>query len=160
MTDAPDVFAPGINFSLITKRVVLGSRPLSVAHLELLRQQAGITHILNVCEVDDLPLLRSVTPLCEPGHYLFNPTPDDGQPKAPAFFQRSLRFMLPVLAVFGTVMYVHCESGMDRSAATAYAWLISQGFSPFEVVLKIKEHRPIALWRYIGDADKAVAQGW
>ena len=71
-------------------------------------QGESVSHILNVCETADPPFA---------GGLRWNATPDDGRPKPVSWFQASLRFAMPLLAISGPVIYVHCYNGIDRSAA-------------------------------------------
>lgn len=141
-----------MNFNAVTGRIVLGSRPQTAMDMQALRD-ASVNAILNVCMTNDPPheLFR---------FYLYNPAADDGEPKPVSWFQRSLQFALPLLAAPGNVLYVHCYDGIDRSAATVYAILRAFGLSELRTIEIIKEARPMALWRYIADANTAVATGW
>lgn len=162
MNDAPDIFAPGLSASAITERLILGSRPLTPDHLRQLRDEFTVSHILDVCEVNDQDLIPPDNSWADFGYlgYRYNPTADDGQPKGAGWFQESLRFALPLFAQPGDVLYVHCESGMSRSAATVYAILRAWGLGRASATMTIKEARPEALWRYVGDAEVAVRSGW
>jgi hypothetical protein len=99
---------------------------------------------------------------CGISGYLFNPAADDGQPKPVDWFQRSLRFAMPILARPGWIVYVHCYDGINRGPSTAYAILRAQGLSPWQARLLIDFNRPIdvAGLRYAGDAEKALLEGW
>lgn len=157
-TDAPDIFGSGFSFNTITGRILLGSKPENAAHLDKIRA-AGVTHIVDVCEVDDSALWTPQRPAWLHG-YLFNPTLDDQKPKPVGWFQTIARFVMPLIAAPGNVIYFHCESGMSRSAVAVYYTLRCLGLTETEAYLMIKAHRPIALWGYIPSAESALIQGW
>ena len=171
MTDAPDIF-PYLSYSRVTERIILGSRPKTLDDIRKLRTES-VSHILDVDLIDDARLLppgiSGDAPISGVGcewadygivGYRFNPTADDGQPKPASWFLDSLHFAMPILAKPGWVLYVHCESGMDRSAATVYAILCAWGLGKIRAWEMIKLARPEALWRYTGDADVALRRGW
>ena len=149
------------NFDAVTDRLLVGSRPTCVADIEKLRAQS-VSHILDVCMTDDSSLLPgAMAAALGISGYLFNPAPDDGQPKPVEWFQRSLRFAMPLLAQPGWILYVHCYDGVNRGPSTAYAILRAQGLSPHVARLNIDVNRPIDLvgLRYAADAEAALLHG-
>jgi protein-tyrosine phosphatase len=155
MSDGIDV---PLNYNRITNRLLLGSRPQTPADVDALAA-VSVSHILNVCATDDTPNLTGLFKT-DSTRYLWNVALDDSQPKPVDWFQRSLRFAMPLLAQEGNIIYVHCYNGIDRSAATVYAILQAFGLSAVDAWALIKLHRPVALWRYMDDATKAVGIGW
>lgn len=156
--NAPNIPVP-MNWNWITARLAVGSRPCSVDDVQTLAAD-GITHILNVCNVDDVP---TITPAAWSDlgikGYLYNPTADDGKPKPTSWFADSLNFALPLMAGKGTRLLVHCYDGADRSASTAYAVLRALGLSKTEAVSMLITRRPItAVMRYNVDADRAIGE--
>ena len=141
-----------LNVTPITPRLWLGSRPRNLADIQTLLGHS-ISHVLNVCDTADPAWPSTVG-------YLWNETADDGQPKPVEWFQRSLRFAMPLFAQSGPVLLCHCVDGFDRSAVTVYAILRAFGMTREEAWVMIKSHRPEALWRYQADADAALVHGW
>jgi len=111
--------------------------------------------IVDCCEEDDAQLLlRSLVPNI---NYLWNPTADDGQhPKPVAWFQKSLDFVLPLLAKPNHHAYLHCAAGVNRGPSTLYAVLIALGIAPFEAEAMIRRARPQVGLAYKDDALAAV----
>ena len=146
------------NFSRVTERLLLGSRPWTEADIAKLRAE-NVTHIIDVCMDDDQPLLATVAGI---SGYLWNPTPDDGRPKQSDWFLKSVRFAMPVLAQAGWTFYVHCHDGVNRGPSTAYVIMRAQGLSHLQAKLMICAARQIDVFgiRYADDADKAIHFGW
>lgn len=157
MSDAgfPNIDVP-FNGDWITERFYLCSRPRTQADIQTLLSMS-VSHILNVCETED-PIEGTVFE--QPGRYLWNETADDGQPKPLIWFQTSARFLMPLFAMSGPRVALNCFDGYDRSGVTMYYWLRAIGFTKAEAILLIKTHRPIALERYVSDADAALVHGW
>jgi hypothetical protein len=151
-----DGFDVPLNFNAITNRLLLGSRPRDLTDLQMLRAH-GVSHILNVCDTEDGPYDWTALGITD---HLWNRALDDGAPKPPSWFQASLSFAMPLLAKPGWILYVHCFNGYDRSAATVYAILRAWGFGEAEAWLVIKSKRPESLWRYIANANTAIAGEW
>ena len=146
------------NYSHVTERLLLGSRPRSASDIAELRRDS-VTHIIDVCLDDDQALLSAQAGITG---YLWNPTPDDGRPKPPDWFLRSVRYAMPVLAQPGWVFYVHCHDGVNRGPSTLYAIMRAQGLSHLTAKMLICAARQIDLFgiRYADDADKAIHFGW
>lgn len=125
---------------------------------------AGITHVINCrAEFDDGPLFVN-----HPGiAYLWNPTQDDGQPKSVEWFQKSLAFAIPALAVVPSLpvasppvmhprVYAHCAAGVNRGPSTAYAIMIALGW-PYDLAeQRMRQVRPQVGLAYKGDAQTAL----
>ena len=71
----------------------------------------GVTHVINCRFTDDSRLL------CGRTSYLWNPAPDDGEPKAPNWFLRAVRFALCAHQDPDSKILVHCAGGAHRSPA-------------------------------------------
>jgi hypothetical protein len=156
--NAPNIDVP-MNWNWITGRIAVGSRPCSVDDVQAL-SAAGITHILNVCNVDDAPIIAPAawSDLDIEG-YLYNPTEDDGQPKSVSWFADSLAFALPLMTGKGTRLMIHCYDGCDRSASTAYAVMRALGLMKDEAGMLLVTHRPVTITRrYDADADAAIKE--
>jgi len=148
-----------MNWNWVTERLAVGSRPRTIDDVQSLAA-AGITHILNVCDVDDAPTIAPAAwSDLKIEAYRFNPTVDDGEPKPVSWFADSLAFINPFLGSYNTRWLIHCYDGVDRSASTAYASLRALGFSRADAWLQIVKNRPItAAMRYCKDADAAIKE--
>ena len=161
MNDGLDV---PLNYDWITARILCGSRPQSLADLQKLRSES-VSHIIDVCLDDDETLLPLVTDAwAEFGFtgYLWNPTPDDGQPKSREWVLKSVHYAMSVLAQPGWIFYIHCHDGVNRGPSTAYAILRAQGLSIEQAKMLIRLARPIdwAGIRYADDVENALINGW
>jgi hypothetical protein len=164
-----------MTFGAVTSRLIIGSRPRNLIDLQALRT-ASVSHILNVCEVDDYTAIGemgvaeqgtwwTVHPELVTFHdYLWNPAVDDGKPKSVAWFQASLKWALAALAEPGWCLYVHCNDGVNRGPSTAYAILRAWGLTWEQALVMIVRARPIDVppigLRYRADAEVAIAAGW
>ncbi len=138
------------NFNFITSRLATGGGPATPEDVAEL-VAVGITHMIDCREKAD-PVSLDI--LC-----LYNPTPDDGQPKPVEWFQRSIEFALSALNNPKNRVYAHCHSGINRGPSTAYAILRAwAGIYHEDARMLIVKRRPIDLIgiRYAGDADKAL----
>lgn len=156
----------GVSFNYVTPRLATGGG-IETREDVLTLIASGITDILDVrSEKDDAALLPvgGLTPergssefRGTPGiGYLWNPTEDDGQPKPPEWFQRTLEWALPVLAKPKRRIYAHCAAGVNRGPSSAYAIMRAFGLSPIMAHVLVVEARPEARIRYANDADAAV----
>jgi len=150
----PDVPVP-LNYNAVTDRLWVGSRPTDAADVRRLID-AGVSHVLNVCDVDDPPSFT---------HYLWNPTADDGAPKTAEWFQPSIRFGIETLSTEGNVLYVHCFDGYDRSVVSVYAILRAWGLTNEQAETLCKMARPLDWFNpqfaaYCRDAEAALTKGW
>ena len=149
-----------LNFNAITNRLLVGSRPQTLSDIERLRM-ASVSHIIDVCEVDDALLLNGADWISMGIEgYLWNTAFDNGLPKPASWFLTSLHFAMPLMTVSGPVIYVHCYDGIDRGPSTAYAILRAMGLTQVQARLLLNIARPIALARYTGDTDQAINGGW
>ena len=140
------------DFDFITGRLATGAAIDGPADVdELVR--AGITHVIDCrWEFEDTPLLASHPKMS----YLYNGTPDDGEPKGTDWFAKSLEFALPALGLPGTKIYAHCMAGVHRGPSTAYAILRALGIAAADAEAMVRRGRPIAELIYRDDADAAV----
>jgi protein-tyrosine phosphatase len=93
--------------------------------------------------------------------YLYDPAADDGAPKPPEWFEHAIRFALPVLAVPGNSILVHCGAGANRGPSLAYAILRALGWTRDGAFNLIREKRPQAGIAYREHAEQALsALGW
>ncbi|MGH7174895.1 MAG: hypothetical protein ACREGR_00865, partial [Minisyncoccia bacterium] len=88
--------------------------------------------------------------------YLWNPTADDGKPKTPDWFSRSLMLDLDALSRPKNKVYAHCAAGVNRGPSTAYAILRALGFTPGSAEAVIRTARPWVGLAYKRDADAAI----
>lgn len=127
----------------------------------------GITHIIDLRTTNAIRLLAGFTHArgrllhgeLDPGarlHYLHNGTRDDGRPKSPQWFNRSIRFALEALAHPGNRIYAHCAEGINRGPSTALAILLALGVDRVTARGMIVANRPQVGLRYEKDAWNAV----
>lgn len=168
LTDAPSLlegrlprrrrpsYSPGPfknDWNWVTPLVATGGMPTTTAEVTRLIR-AGITHVLNVC--DDWPFTaRRVLAGDDRITYLHNPTPDDGNIKPRAWFERSAAFALPAIAA-GHPVLVHCLCGSNRGPSTAAYVLMAQGGDPADVEALVRAARPQAHVDYLPDAIEAL----
>lgn len=140
------------DYNFVTTRLATGAA-ISTAEDVTGLVAAGVTHIIDCRgEFDDAGLLSADPAIT----YLWNGTDDDGQPKLPDWFARSLTFALPALSVPHTKVYAHCAAGVNRGPSTAYAILRALGFTPANAEQAIRTARPQVGIAYKNDADAAV----
>ena len=138
------------DFDFITPRLATGAALSGPADVEAL-QQAGVTHVIDCrAEFNDAPLLGPNF------QYLWNGVPDDGQPKPASWFQRSIQFALPALALPHVRVYAHCAAGVNRGPSTAYAIMLAEGWIGDAAAALIEQKRPQAKIGYRADADAAI----
>lgn len=143
-----------ISFDFVTERVATGGAIGSDKEVAILKA-AGITHVIN-CRDDDNDADLLIGMALE---YLWNPTADDGQPKAVEWFKKSLDFAMPIFAKSPSYkLYCHCAQGINRGPSTAYCVMRALGFSQKLAWGEIVIHRPICVTgiRYKDDADAAL----
>jgi len=143
-----------MNYNFITTRLATGSLIQSEQDIQTLIKD-GITHIIDCTNTqNDLAYLAKNKQI----GYLYNGVSDDGKSKPVSWFQQSLEFALPALALPKNKIYAHCDAGINRGPSTAYAVMRAQGYNRFLVDALIKSARPqtIVGLRYENDADNAI----
>lgn len=113
--------------------------------------ESGITHVLSCRRRNpaSFQILHGIV-------VFINPTEDDGLPKAPEWFGKSIHFALGALALPRNRVCVCCCNGNNRAPSTALAILMAQGLA-FDVALDIiLATRSGAEIRYRQDARTAV----
>lgn len=133
-------------------RLAIGSVPDANADLSAWAED-GITHVVN-CRRDPnyqrtLEVLRGVV-------VLWNPVDDDGEPKPPEWFQKSIDFALNALASPRHKVCVCCCEGNNRSPSTALAILMAQGLSYEQAANMVQKARPGCQMRYSMDVEVAI----
>jgi hypothetical protein len=148
----PDPGAPIGSFgNFVTARLATGGALTGPSDLDALAA-LGITHVIDCrTEFDDGTLLA------QRFHYVYAPTADDGQPKAPAWFQPGIAFALQALSQPQNRVYAHCAAGVNRGPSMCYAIMRALGWPGVIALSTIKTARPVAQVRYSGDADAALA---
>ena len=145
-----------MSFSFVTRRLATGGAIRSEADATALLA-AGVTHVLNVAnDAEDAILAARASCFA-------NPTDDiePRQPKPADWFDRSLRFAMPILCFPGATLYVHCAEGLNRGPSTAYAIMRAWGLSAQGAEALIRAARPQVQLSYMKDADASlVALGW
>lgn len=138
------------DFDWITSRLAVGGAVNGPEDVRTLLEQ-GITHVIDCrTEFDDLVAIA-----VDPGvSYLSNGVENDGQPKAPDWFRKSIEFAFEALSHPKHKVYAHCAAG---GPSTAYAILRAFGFSSAGADALVRSARPQAQIAYKQDADQAVA---
>jgi hypothetical protein len=147
-----DKFSPPgdnlVDFTWVTDRIATGGALNSAADVDAL-VASGVNVVVDCRDdFDDGPLFTGHPAV----HYLWNPTRDDGKPKPPEYWQRSLEFVLPLLAQPRMKVLAHCDAGMNRGPSTAFAILVALSFAPDLAEELIREARPIVGLAYRDDA--------
>jgi len=121
----------------------------SAASLVQKFHDAGVTHLINCrrnqVHAKSLDVLNGVV-------ILWNPVEDDGQPKPPEWFGRSIDFALGALANPHHRVCVSCCNGDNRAPSTALAILLAQGLTFDEALRLVLKARPEAEVCYRQDA--------
>ena len=143
-----------IDFDFITPRLAVGGAPMDYQDADQLGL-AGITHDIDTTwKETDQSILASF-----PGiSVLWNPTEDDGQEKPPWWFRDSIEFAFQALSTPHAKLYVHCDSGLNRSPSTVLAIMMALGWEYDAAMDLIHDKRPATKgWvRYATDAANAV----
>lgn len=144
----PRLKKPDVDF--VTPSLATGGFIGSTAEAQALKD-AGITHVVNCAS----ELTREGELFADLGiEYLFNPTPDNFQPKPPEWFGKTVDFAVPAILDGGKV-YAHCLEGVNRGPSNAYAILLALGHPGDEAFDLIQSARPRAKVFYRPDADLA-----
>lgn len=112
----------------VLPRIVIGSYPESTADIDRLKQDFGVTAVLNVQSDEDDDYLNIPWPVLE-SHYRLSGIEVRRVPVTD-FDQADLRMHLPEcvgtlreLIEDGRIVYVHCTAGMGRSPTVVIAYL-------------------------------------
>ncbi|MTD43476.1 hypothetical protein GKE82_03955 [Conexibacter sp. W3-3-2] len=164
---APNATVDGVSdwferygFALVDERLATGAYPLDAADVARLRDELGVTRVLNLCEdaeyeegerlaVDEAyahhGILEHRLQLIDYGEVL------------PGALEQGAREVVPWLDG-GETVYVHCRAGWQRSATVAAAALsVRFGIEPDAALGRIRERKPSAqplhhqlegLWRW------------
>jgi len=87
---------------------------------------------------------------------LWNGTADDGQPKAPEWFGKSVDYALHALSQPHHRVLCHCAAGVNRGPSTALAVMLALGFSTETAESLIRAARPQVGLAYKADAIAAI----
>ncbi len=136
------------DFDWVTNRVATGAALADHTNVDQI-VAAGINVVVDARDdFNDGALLAGAAGI----HYLWNPTPDDGLPKPVPYWQRTLSFVLPLLAQPGFKVLLHCRCGINRGPSNALAVLVAQGLHRDYAINLIIAARPQARINYAGDA--------
>ena len=139
------------DFNFVTDRLATGGGVNSPADVQALLA-AGITHVIDCRgEFDDGPLFSKTGV-----SYIWNGVEDDGKPKTPDWFAKSLSFAMPALGQPKFKVYAHCAAGVNRGPSTCYAILRALGFTAQGAEAIIRAARPQVGLAYKHDADLAI----
>src|SRR5581483_3080902 len=99
-----------MDFNFVTARVATGAAIHNAQDVDVLAK-AGITHVINCRDdQDEAPFFAQHPEM----HYIWNPTADDGKPKPPDWFAKSISFALEALSHPKNKVYAHCAAGVNR----------------------------------------------
>lgn len=140
------------NFGFVTEWLAVGSALEDAADVDdVLRR--GITHIVNCrVSVDDRELIDGRA------GYLWDPAPDDRQPKEVSWFLDAIEFVREARRDPSAKVLVHCTGGVDRSPSLAYSILRDAGWGPVDAESQIQASYPRGRLPYREDAEVAVRQ--
>lgn len=140
------------DFQFVTERIATGAALSGPEDVQAM-VDAGITHVIDCrAEFDDTQLFAENPSIS----VLWNGVPDDGIPKPPEWFQKSIDFALLALTKPHAKVYAHCHAGINRGPSACYAIIRSLGISPADAEAIIRKVRPQVGLAYKNDADKAV----
>lgn len=139
------------DYDFVNKRLATGAA-LQTPEDAVEIVSAGITHVVDCTDAEDDTQLFVQTGV----QVLWNPVPDDGQPKAPDWFGRSLVFAMPALGQPKNKIYAHCSAGMNRGPSTCFAIMLALGFAPEDAEAVIRAARPKVTLAYKQDAINAI----
>lgn len=148
-------YNPPVDFDFVTDRIATGGGIWTAADVERL-QKAGITHV--ICTASELAW-RSEDVVAPRIPVLVNGRVDDGMPKDPDWFRRSILFAIDALQDPSAKVYAHCWSGKNRGPSTAYAIMRAIGYPPEVAEELIRKARPEVRLRYIPDVEEAL-EAW
>jgi protein-tyrosine phosphatase len=136
-----------VDFDFVTDRIATGAALSSPADVDQLIA-AGINVVVDArAEFDDGPLFAGKNIA-----YLWNPTEDDGVWKPPAYWQKTLEFVMPLLAQPRQKVYLHCQAGRNRGPSNAFCVMVAQGIPADTAAQMIVTARPVATLAYKADA--------
>lgn len=136
------------DFSLVTNRIATGSAISTSADVTKLLA-VGLNVVVDArSEFDNGPLFAGNPNV----NYLWNPTEDDGQHKPVEYWNKTLSFVLPLLARPHTKVYLHCACGVNRGPSNALCVLVAQGMHPEWAEFYIRQARPQVGIAYKADA--------
>ncbi len=121
--------------SRVDDHVVLGGLLFPGDVEDLTRE--GVRAVVSLCAEFDDPVERLRAAGID---HLHLPTPDM-TPPSPEDAARAVAFVAE-RASRGERVYVHCASGVGRSATIAACWLVRQGRSPEEALAHLSTVRP------------------
>lgn len=140
------------DFNFITPRLATGGA-IKTADDVVALIAAGITYVIDTWEEEDFSHVFEGTPITN----LRNVTLDDGTPKPPEWFARSITPALEALKGSPNArVLAHCAGGINRGPSTAYAILRAGGLSASIAENLIRRARPQVQLRYMHDADAAI----
>lgn len=147
------------DISWVTDRLAVGGAPESLYDVRKIAAQ-GVTHCLNLRAGDNKPEhVTDEIPWWQAAGvaYLNNPAHSDGEKKDAEWFAKSIDFVLGALLKEPKAkVFIHCNSGTNRSPSTAYAVIMAWGDTAKQAEAEVMEARPKAELTYKKDADRAM----
>lgn len=136
-------YLPQFECSIISPQLLAGRNPLTERDVEWL-EDMGVTHDLDLREESEwLPPRFGLAAVQRLGaHRQWLPVQDMGAP-TPATLDQACRYLDEVLALPGSVVYVHCRAGRERTAAVLVAYfakLYRMGYD--ETLTMLRKRRP------------------
>ena len=136
-----------MNFDFVTPTLAVGQKIDTQEFADALKA-AGVTHVINLWSGISEPFWK--------GDVLTLAQEDDGAPRSKDQVLAGVAYAAAVPE--GQVLYVHCQWGIARAPAMAYAILRSRGMSGEDAARLIVAKRPKAtgLGRYIPSVEEAL----
>lgn len=119
-----------MNFSFITPTLIVGQKIITQEFADALIA-AGVTHVINLWSGNPEPIWK--------GDVLTLKQDDDGTPRPKDQVLAGIAY-----ARESGILYVHCQWGIGRAPAMAYAILRSRGVASWEAMKLININRPAA----------------
>jgi protein-tyrosine phosphatase len=142
-----DSLFPTFEFDPITPRLLAGRNPLTAEDIERLRER-GVTHVLDLREAREWAPPRwgreALEEIERLGIERLHVPVEDTRPPADEDFERAVGFLERALEVEGSVVYVHCRAGQERTGAVLAAYVGRRdGVGVGEAVAVLQRRRPV-----------------
>nr|GMC61816.1 phosphoglucan phosphatase LSF2, chloroplastic [Ipomoea batatas] len=128
--NANSVFlASGMNYTLITENLIVGSQPQKVEDIDHLREEQNVAYILNLQQDTDVEYwgidLPSIVQRCkEIGiHHMRSPAKDFDPDSLRSGLPKSVSLLEWAISEEKGRVYVHCTAGLGRAPAVAIAYM-------------------------------------
>nr|GMC63795.1 phosphoglucan phosphatase LSF2, chloroplastic [Ipomoea batatas] len=119
----------GMNYTLITENLIVGSQPQKVEDIDHLREEQNVAYILNLQQDTDVEYwgidLPSIVQRCkEIGiHHMRSPAKDFDPDSLRSGLPKSVSLLEWAISEEKGRVYVHCTAGLGRAPAVAIAYM-------------------------------------